>query len=120
MDRRLSLLLLPACGPKPLTGDDVCHDVVVAVAARVAECASDPDEAAGVPDAFDEVDCRLDEDIDSGLEQWVGNYYACVGAMAEVNCELALRFKDDPGFWLGQEPTCARIYELGGDTGGGR
>lgn len=118
MHRRLSLLVLAGCGPEPLTGEHVCDDVVVAVAARVAACAGTSDAAEGVPDAFDEVDCLLEEDEDTAIEPWVRGYYDCVGAMSSVPCDLALQFQDDARFWLGQDFHCAQIWGEAGDTGG--
>ena len=116
-------LLLPCtlalgCGPDPLTGQDVCDDVVLAVAARVASCAGTSEAAEAVPDTFAGLDCLL-EGQDTGVnEGFVVGYYECVGVMASVPCDQALEFQDDAEFWLNQDFHCAQVLGQAGDTGG--
>jgi hypothetical protein len=116
---RSSVLIawLAGCSAKPLTGEDVCEDVVIAVAARVAACAGDSAVAAEVRDSFDDLDCLLESadsgTVDAGFRAW----YACPEAIGAVPCDAALDNAEDPAFWLGQEFHCASIWGAESDTG---
>lgn len=110
-------LLLASCGPVPLTGEDVCDDVVLAVAARVATCADDPAAAEGAEDLFDHLDCLPADLDDEEIEVWVRGYYDCVGAMSSVPCDSALEYQDLAAFWLAQDFHCAQIWGDESDTG---
>ncbi len=116
MRRWILPLVLAACGPEPLTGEDVCDDVVLAIAARVATCADDP-AAEDTEDLFDDLDCLAADVDDEEIAVWVRGYYDCVGAMSSVPCDAALEFKDRAPFWLAQDFHCATIWGLESDTG---
>jgi hypothetical protein len=114
----LLLLLTSGCSAKPLTGEHICRDLVVAVAARVAACAGDTDAAEDVPDAFEDLDCLVEDYEGEDAYGFVPGYYDCVGAMSEVDCDAALEHAEDAEFWLGQDLHCPQIYGDESDTGG--
>lgn len=120
MRRRAALvpLLIAGCAVQPLTGDHVCHDVVVAVAARVAACAGDSEAASEVDDAFEDQTCLLEGDDPEDYEGFEAGLYDCVGAMSQVPCEAAVENAENPAFWLAQDFHCAQIYgDEPADTG---
>jgi len=117
MRRWFLFSILTACGPEPLTGEDVCDDVVLAVAARIATCADDPAAAEDAEDLFEDLDCLPAALDDEEIETWARGYYDCVGAMASVPCDRALEFQDRAPFWLSQDFHCATIWGQESDTG---
>jgi hypothetical protein len=114
------MLLLSACSARGLTGDDVCHDVEIAIAARIHDCTGDQEAANDAPDILDDLDCLVEGMDTEELATWSGGYYDCIGAITQVTCEDVLENQDDANWWLGQDAHCGQIYGVeAADTGGG-
>jgi len=103
----LACVLSLGCYPA-LTPDDVCAELVHAVALRTLECTGDQRLADARGQTMEAAGCvatTVDEPV-----------WDCPRAAYAASCTAVEAQGDDPDFWAGQDAACAMVVDLGTAT----